>query len=45
MSLHDPILPMNIETNNKGGVEIILKRLSPFFDKFNELDCSVLYKG
>lgn len=44
MSLHDPILPMNIETDNKGGVAIALKRLAPFFEKFDGLDISVLSK-
>jgi phosphomannomutase len=44
MSLHDPILPMNIETDNKGGVAIALKRLAPFFKKFDGLDISVLSK-
>ena len=37
MSLHDPILPMNIETDELGGVEIVLNRLKPFFAKFEHL--------
>lgn len=38
MSLHDPILPMNIETNEVGGVEIILERLRPFFAPYDNLE-------
>ena len=38
MSLHDPILPMNIETNEEGGVEIVLERIRPFFAKYESLN-------
>lgn len=38
MSLHDPILPMNIETNEEGGVEKVLERIRPFFEKYESLD-------
>lgn len=38
MSLHDPILPMNIETNEEGGVAIVLERIRPFFAKFESLN-------
>lgn len=38
MSLHDPILPMNIETEKEGGVAVILERLRPFFAKYEYLD-------
>ena len=37
MSLHDPILPMNIETNEVGGVAIVLDRLRPFFANYEFL--------
>lgn len=37
MSLHDPVLPMNIEAKEKGGVEVIMKRLAPFFEKYDRL--------
>ena len=37
MSLHDPILPMNIETNEVGGVAIVLERLRPFFANYEFL--------
>lgn len=31
MSLHDPVLPLNIEAERKGGVGVILGRIAPFF--------------
>ncbi len=37
MSLHDPIIPINIEANAVGGVEIILNRVRPFFASCNQL--------
>lgn len=40
MSLHDPIMPMNIETNEKGGVEAVLSRVRPFFAQYKSLDTS-----
>ena len=30
-SLHDPVMPMNVEAKEKGGVDIIMERLAPFF--------------
>lgn len=30
-SLHDPVMPMNIESRRKGGVQVIMNRLAPFF--------------
>ena len=32
MSLHDPVMPMNLESSREGGLEEIKKRLKPFFD-------------
>ena len=42
MSLHDPILPMNIEANEEGGLQIIVDRILPFFKTFEHLDISCL---
>ncbi len=42
MSLHDPILPMNIEANEEGGLAIIVERIKPFFTQFEALDCTCL---
>ena len=43
MSLHDPILPMNIETEKEGGVAIVLERLKPFFTKYKHLDLKGIF--
>lgn len=40
MSLHDPLLPMNIEANNEGGVAEVIERIKPFFLKYEGLDTS-----
>ena len=37
MSLHDPVMPMNLEAGQSGGVEILLERLEPFFKRYPEL--------
>ena len=42
LSLHDPLLPLNIESNSEGGVKIIAKQLASFFSGFAELDSSKL---
>lgn len=38
MSLHDPILPVNIETEREGGAAVVLERLKPFFANYENLD-------
>ena len=42
LSLHDPLLPLNIESDIEGGVKVIAKELLSFFDKFDKLDTSGL---
>ncbi|MBK3517975.1 phosphohexomutase domain-containing protein [Carboxylicivirga marina] len=42
LSLHDPVIPLNIESDNQGGVEVIAKELVSFFENFNELDLKSL---
>lgn len=37
MSLHDPIIPINVEANEAGGVEVILNRVRPFFAAYDKL--------
>lgn len=41
LSLHDPVMPLNIESNVSGGVTLIKRRLQPFFQNFGALssDC------
>lgn len=41
-SLHDPIMPLNIESSTKGGTKIILQHLSRFLSQFSDLDTSKL---
>ncbi|MBN1302864.1 MAG: phosphomannomutase/phosphoglucomutase [Anaerolineales bacterium] len=45
LSLHDPVLPLNVESNVPGGVSKIVTRLKTFFADFEELDTAVLYFG
>ena len=44
LSLHDPVIPLNIESNVAGGVESIAKRLLGFFQDFEDLDLTPLSK-
>ncbi len=37
ISLHDPILPINIESNKDGGVELMEKDLRTFLSEYNKL--------
>ncbi len=38
LSVHDPIMPLNIESNSEGGCEIILSHLEGFFKTTKGLD-------
>ncbi|MFO8002323.1 MAG: phosphoglucomutase [Marinilabilia sp.] len=40
LSLHDPVLPLNIESNQPGGVQKIAEELFHFFSRFDALDLS-----
>ena len=42
MSLHDPIMPLNIESDTNGGTEIIGKILKDFLSGYAQLDSSAL---
>lgn len=42
MSLHDPLMPLNIETDTEGGVEVVIERLLPFLEKQELLDIASL---
>ena len=41
-SLHDPIMPLNIESDETGGCQKIAKVLKTFLEKYNQLDSSNL---
>jgi len=42
MSVHDPVMPMNFESNVKGGIAEDISKLKEFFARFEHLDCSSL---
>ena len=42
LSLHDPLLPLNIESNDVGGVKIIAKELAAFVAAYDKLDSAKL---
>lgn len=42
LSLHDPLLPLNIESNDKGGAKIIASELAKFIADFDKLDADSL---
>lgn len=42
LSLHDPILPLNIESNVNGGAQMIAAELSAFLSKYVKLDTKSL---
>ena len=42
LSLHDPLLPLNIESNDLGGVKIIAKELAAFVAAYDKLDSAKL---
>ena len=42
MSVHDPIMPINIECAQKGGVKLIAKLLYKFFAPFAGVDSEPL---
>ena len=44
LSLHDPLLPLNIESKTVGGCKIITSELAGFLKKYDKLDTSVLGK-
>jgi phosphomannomutase len=43
MSLHDPVMPLNIESNSAGGSKIIAQKLKPFFMNFTMLEAERYY--
>ena len=42
LSVHDPVMPLNIESNTPGGVSNILRDLKAFFHVYEVLDSSCL---
>lgn len=44
MSLHEPVLSLNVESESLGGVCKILEKIRPFIEKYKDLDLKVLEK-
>ena len=44
LSVHDPIMPMNLESDRAGGVRDMAAALRPFFRQFDGLDAAPLDK-
>lgn len=44
LSVHDPIMPMNLESDRAGGVKDMAAALLPFFRQFDGLDIAPLEK-
>lgn len=42
MSVHDPVMPMNVESRQITGCRKILEQVAPVFARFDALDCSSL---
>lgn len=42
LSLHDPLLPLNIESNSIGGAKQIAKELAGFISSYDKLDAQKL---
>lgn len=38
LSVHDPVMPMNFESNKLGGIRIMKQELKKFFEGFSELE-------
>jgi len=42
LSVHDPVMPMNFESDNIGGISEDISNIKDFFTQFDELDISAL---
>ena len=38
LSVHDPVMPMNFESNEIGGIDVMKQELKAFFESFSELE-------
>ncbi len=41
LSVHDPVMPMNFESNEIGGIEIMKNQLRAFFEGFSSLEMPI----
>ena len=44
LSLHDPLMPLNMESNEIGGTQKIAKELASFIKGYDKLDSAPLLK-
>lgn len=44
MSLHEPIMPINVESNRAGGNKLIIQRLYEFLKDYPFLNCEIMKK-
>lgn len=44
MSLHDPLMPLNIESDSLGGVRIITEKVLKFLERYGKIDISSVRK-
>ena len=42
LSVHDPVMPMNFESDDEGGIAEIIEKIRPFFKAYDFLDTSAL---
>ena len=42
LSVHDPVMPMNFESDEEGGIDKMIALIKPFFETFDKLDISAL---
>ena len=45
MSLHEPVMPLNIESNSKGGANLILSKILSFMKEFSFIDLNSISFG
>ena len=45
LSLHDPLLPLNIESNSPGGLRRIARELAPFLAEQTAVDAGALLEA
>ena len=42
LSVHDPVMPLNVESGSEGGCKVILEKLGAFLSQFDALDLTPL---
>ena len=42
LSVHDPVMPLNFESDEIGGIDKMVALIRPFFEKYSGLDVSAI---